>query len=198
MDKKETEEKKHKGGAMTEEVGIGVAAEWDSDKDELTIRLNRELLPLVFILITPLMAFVMGPGLRSNFAGVNIYFFVPVIIALFRNDAKNIKIKERAKFGTLFSINIIISVIFFWSQIKGVCGGAAWVFFSAFLVVGYLALTAVSFWTDNPYFVEYFRTQSRGYRALYRALAVFFIFLILLHIPMFMQVVLIMRGVVPE
>ncbi len=198
MDKKETEEKKHKVGASTEEVGVGVAAEWDRARDELTIHLNREIIPLIFILITPLMAFVMGPGLRSNFAGVNIYFFVPVIIALFRNDAKKIRIKEKVRFGILFTVNIIISVVFFWSRLKGVSEGAVWVFFSASLVVVYLALTAVSFWTDNPYFVEYFRTQSRGYRAIYRALAVFFIFLILLHIPMFMQVVFILRGAVPE
>jgi hypothetical protein len=156
--------------------------------------LNKEFIPLLLVVVTPFLAFMQGYGVNKLATAVDYYLIVPCAFALLMNILEKRKIRNIYFFILLLTLDFAISTPYINSE-KFIGNNMTYLVISYELIIFYFYMVSLSFFRNDPYFAEYYTTQSKAYLLIYRITGVFFAGTAIYHIVLFTRIILILRTV---
>jgi hypothetical protein len=159
--------------------------------DASTGAINKEFIPVFMLICSPMVSLMRGFGIKMFFLKVDLYYMLPVMLALFMNWRGKIKMTAIFMFLLLFVLDILVSLPYMHVE-KYFNGDFVRLALSYFTILLYWGIMAASFWSNNPYFVSYYSTTNGSYLFLYRVIAVFLCGVMIFHLILFSQIYLIL------
>lgn len=149
-------------------------------------KVNKEFIPLLFIIATPVIAYMNGFGVRTARFAIDIYYLAPLVFALVMNARHGLK-KNFAAALVLLGLNIFISLPVFQGM-KTFEGNFACLYIHYGIILAYYTLFAASFLNNDPYFAGYYSTNDNNYKKLYFVAGLFFLGVALFHGVLFIRI----------
>lgn len=159
--------------------------------DASTGAINKEFIPVFMLICSPMVTLMRGFGIKMFSIRVDLYYLIPVILALFMNWRAKAKMTSLFMFLLLFVLDILVTLPY--THIDTHFNGdfiRLVLAYSAILV--FWGIMAVSFWANDPYFASYYRTTNDSYLFLYRTAALFLCGIMVYHLILFSQIYLIL------
>jgi hypothetical protein len=157
--------------------------------------INKEFIPIFFILIIPVFSLFEGYGIRKiEFCCKDLFYLIPVIIGFL------IHIYDRKKFLNLY---FFITVFILWI-LKNMPilfvdryfnGNYAMLIISDCIIVFFYFFISVSYWVNDPYFVSYYKSNLKSYIIIYKIFAVYFLGIAITHLILFIKIYYILKTI---
>jgi hypothetical protein len=151
------------------------------------VAINKEFIPLIFILASPVLSFMNGYGIKTLSIGIDLYYIAPLIFGLLIARREKIKIVNPDLLILLALLNILMTMPFFGVQ-EFIKKDLWRVFASYGIIILFFTFAAGSFFANDPYYAAYFRTKQDSYRIMYHITGVFFVGVALFHATLFYKV----------
>lgn len=154
--------------------------------------INKEFIPVLFLLATPMLAYMNGFAIRTASVGVDVYYIAAIAFGLAMSVREKISISNRYGFILLILLEIAINIPYMKTD-NYFNGNYAYLFISYGLIIMFFLASGVSFFINRPYFIDYYRTDKRQYLAIYRIVSAFFLGVTAFHVYLFVKVVDILK-----
>lgn len=159
---------------------------------ELKESINKEFIPVFYIILSPMLSFMNGYGIRTYTFSVDVYFILPVLFGIYMCKSERIRIPCPGIPLFLFALNILMTTPFF--DTKSIYSmDFTQLILSYSAVVVFFIMVSVSFFINNPYFVSFYRTDKETYRTIYRMIGVFFTCVAVYHVVLFYKIIEILK-----
>ncbi|MCX8093491.1 MAG: hypothetical protein N3E50_04920 [Candidatus Goldbacteria bacterium] len=154
--------------------------------------INKEFIPIFFILIVPPFSLLEGYGIKTiNFCCKDIYYIIPVIIGLI------VDIIQKKFFN--FYLLIILLAMWILKNIPVLFidryfnGNFIMLIISDFIILSFYFLLSISFLINVPYFVSFYRSNLRSYIIIYKILGSYFFIISIILLFLFIKIFFILK-----
>gem|GEM_PF-1533438 len=155
--------------------------------------MSREFIPVLLLIITPFIEFMKGYGVIKGAGGLDWFFILPAVFGLIMMAVKRRKIRNIFIFMLLAVLNFALSMPYMHSEFLIKDGDPTYLIISYEFIVFQYFLFAMSFFRNDPYYVDYFTTESMEYRVIYYIAGVFFTIIALYHLFLFYRIYTILQ-----
>ena len=155
--------------------------------------INKEFVPVFFLLIVPIFSFFEGYGIKTlKICCKDLYYIIPVIFAFFVN------VYERKKILNLYFF-IIVLVLFIMKNIpflfidKYFNGNYLMLIISDCIILLYYFFISVSYWVNDPYFITFYKSNLKSYIIIYKIFSIYFAGIFIAHLILFIKIFYILK-----
>ncbi|MCX7699047.1 MAG: hypothetical protein N2114_06240 [Candidatus Goldbacteria bacterium] len=159
---------------------------------ELKKIINKEFIPIFFILIVPPFSLLEGYGIKTiNFCYKDIYYIIPVAIGFIVN------ILQKNSFNFyLFTILLIIWILkniplLFIDRYFD--GNFIMLLISDCIILFFYLLISISFWNNDPYFISFYKSYNQSYIIIFKIFGIYFFIIVILLLILFIKIFLILK-----
>ncbi|MBP7792353.1 MAG: hypothetical protein KA120_04760 [Candidatus Goldbacteria bacterium] len=158
--------------------------------------INKEFIPIFYILIIPVFSYLEGYGVISPMPTYykDVCYFITIFFGLFMNFVERKKIMNLYFFIPLL-ILLIIRISPLMSIDRYFNGNFLMLLISDATIICFYFLVAISFWTNDPYFVTFYKSNLSPYRIIYKIIGLYFAGICIVLIALFVKIFLILKEV---
>lgn len=165
------------------------------EKKAITLHehINKEFVPIFLILVTPMLAFMNGFGIKTASLGIDMYYVAALVFGIIMGRLEAVKIKSRYEFLLLIVLEIAVSLPYMKYD-NYFNGNFTYLIITYAIIVFFNIMVAYSFAINDPYFTGYFVSQKPSYVMIYRIVAFFFISVAVYQIYLFTRILEILKA----
>jgi hypothetical protein len=154
--------------------------------------INKEFIPILFLLATPMLAYMNGFAVRTASLGVDVYYITAMAFGVIMSVREKIAISDKYEFVLLILLEIAVNIPYMKSD-NYFNGNYAYLYISYGLIVMFFLASGISFFINKPYFIDYYTTEKTQYLVMYRIVSVFFLAVVVFHVYLFTKVIAILK-----
>ena len=155
-------------------------------------QINKEFVPIFLIIVTPMLAFLNGFGIKTASVGVDIFYVAALVFGVLMGRLERRKIVYKYEFFLLIILEIVVSVPYMKYD-NYFNGNYVYLIISYALIVFFNIIIAYSFMINDPYFTGYYVSDKPAYIVIYRIVSGFFIVVALYQAYLFTRVLEILK-----
>ena len=154
--------------------------------------INKEFVPVFLILVTPMLAFMNGFGIKTASFGIDLYYVAALIFGVFMGRREGIKIRSGYEFFLLIVLEIAINIPYMKYD-NYFNGNFTYLIISYGMIVFFNIIVAYSFMVNDPYFTGYYVSEKPAYIMIYRITAAFFVGVAVYQVVLFTKILDILK-----
>jgi hypothetical protein len=154
--------------------------------------INKEFVPVLLILATPMLAFMNGFGIKTASIGVDVFYAAALVFGVFMGRLESKKITNIYEFFLLLAVEVAVSLPYMKYD-NYFNGNFTYLIISYSLIVLFYVLIAYSFFINDPYFTGYYCSDKETYITIFKIIALFFVGVTLYHIYLFTKILEILK-----
>jgi hypothetical protein len=154
--------------------------------------INKEFIPVFLIIASPVLAFANGYGIKTLSVGIDLYYILPALFAVFMNIRAGTKMPNMILFVFLALLNAGMTIPCLQMQEFSRVNYEKLVISYGFIICFFILVSA-SFFGNDPYFASYYRTRTSAYRLVYIITGIFFTGVAVFHLVLFVKIFQILR-----
>lgn len=157
--------------------------------------INKEFIPIFFILAIPTLSFFEGYGIKTIHSHYKyLFYFLPLLFGLFMNYKAKNKVLN-IHFCIILFLFSILKIIPFFTIDKYFNGDFFMLILSDIIIIIFYFLLSISFYVNDPYFVGYYKSNLQSYKLLYKIISVFFLIIDMMLSILFIRVYFILKYI---
>ncbi len=154
--------------------------------------INKEFIPVIFILATPALAFMNGFGVRTASFGFDLYYILPAVFGVIMCFINRIKLTMKYEFALLLVLEIVINIPYMKAD-NYFNGNYIYLIITYSLIIMFLLMMGLSFAVNNPFYINYYISDKKPYVMIYRLIAAFFLGILAYHVYLFTKILDILK-----
>lgn len=153
--------------------------------------MNKDYLNSVILIVAIGVSFILmyfDFGIKALNISIEFQFLIPVLIALLFNIIYRLKIKKIRIFITLISLFIFLML---WANLVRLniidVSNIYIALLSLFLFIVYNLLIVVSFWQNNPFYIEFYKINPKDamfFKIVYKLVSIIYLFSAITYVIM--------------
>lgn len=156
-------------------------------------QINKEFIPIFLILVTPMLAFLNGFGIKTASIGIDLYYVAALLFGVFMGKLEGKKIRYKYEFFLLIILEIAISIPYMKYD-NYFNGNFTYLIISYSIIVFFNIMIAFSFAVNDPYFTGYYVSGKPAYVVIYRIVSAFFLAIAVYHVYLFTKILDILNA----